>query len=64
LDALLEFGKCAACGRIMADLLSKGEPMGTVDVIAGCIELAQGETVITRNVEHYRRIPRLSVESY
>jgi len=63
---VLEFGReeCAVCGRIMAGLLSRGESIGTVDVIAGCIALAHGETVITRNVEHYRRIPGLSVESY
>jgi len=63
---VLEFGKeeCAVCGRVIASLLSRGEPIGTVDVIAGCIALAHGETVITRNTEHYRRIPGLSVESY
>ncbi len=63
---LLEFGReeCAVCGRVIAGLLSAGESIGAIDVIAGCLALAHGETVITRNVEHYRRIPGLSVESY
>jgi len=63
---ILELGteESLVCGRVMADLLSKGEPIGTMDVIAGCIALAHGETVVTRETEHYRRIPGLRVESY
>ena len=63
---VLEFGKeeCAVCGRMIASLLSRGEPIGTADMIAGCIALAHAQTMITRNTEHYRRIPGLSVESY
>jgi tRNA(fMet)-specific endonuclease VapC len=63
---LLELGaeECKRCGYVVADLVSRGEPIGTMDVIAGGIALCHGERVITRNVKHYRRITGLDVEAH
>ena len=64
--SLLELGseECKRCGYVIADLVSRGEPIGTMDTIAGRIALCHGERVITKNVKHYRRISGLDVEGY
>ena len=63
---LLELGReeSRICGSIIAEMLSKGEPIGTMDVIAGCIALCHGERMVTRDAKHYRRIEGLNLETY
>lgn len=63
---LLELGReeSRVCGSIMSAMLSKGKPIGTMDVIAGCIALCHGERMVTRDARPYRRIEGLNMETY
>ncbi len=63
---LLELGReeSRVCASIISKMLSEGEPIGTMDVIAGCVALSHGETMVTRNARHYRRIEGLNIETY
>ncbi|MBK8998975.1 MAG: type II toxin-antitoxin system VapC family toxin [Myxococcales bacterium] len=45
-------------------LRSSGRLIGTNDLWIGCTALASGLPLLTRNVEHFRRIPRLEVVAY
>ena len=48
-------------GRIYAELEAKGQPIGLRDALTGAIALMKGYALVTRNVEHLRRIPGLTV---
>ena len=48
-------------GRIYAELEAKGQPIGLRDALIGAIALMNGYALVTRNVEHLRRIPGLTV---
>jgi len=50
-------------GRVYAELEEGGEPIGLRDALIGAISLTRGYPIVTRNVEHLRRIPGLSVMS-
>ena len=51
-------------GRIVADLERQGRPVGHMDSMVGAISHLAGETIVTRNVRHFSRIPGLSVDSW
>jgi len=51
-------------GELQAQLIKAGEIIGHVDVTIAAIAMTQGETLITKNVKHFRRIPGLRVEDY
>jgi len=64
---VLPFERSAALesGKILADLLKQGTPIGSRDVMIAGISLANGiDRVLTRNVKHFKAIPRIIVESY
>ena len=46
--------------RISVTLSKKGEMIGYFDELIGSMTLARNETLITRNVRHYEKIPNLS----
>jgi tRNA(fMet)-specific endonuclease VapC len=37
---------------------------GRADLLIGCIALAQGATLVTRNYDHFRLIPGLKIENW
>jgi tRNA(fMet)-specific endonuclease VapC len=64
---VLPFGRSAALesGRILADLLQRGIPVGSRDVMIAGVALAYGiPRILTRNTKHFRPISRITVESY
>jgi tRNA(fMet)-specific endonuclease VapC len=51
--------------EILAELLSKGTPIGTRDVMIAGTALSKGiNRVLTRSVQHFEHISRISVETY
>ncbi len=64
---VLPFERSAALesGKILAQLLAKGNPIGSRDVMIAGVSLANGiQRVLTRNVRHFKVIPRMDVETY
>jgi tRNA(fMet)-specific endonuclease VapC len=53
-----------AAARIRADLEQKGTPIGPYDVLIAGTAVANGGTLVTRNVREFRRVPGLAVESW
>jgi predicted nucleic acid-binding protein len=51
-------------GRIVRHLRATGQLIGTNDLWIAATGLAYQMTVVTRNVEHFRRVPHLDVEGY
>jgi tRNA(fMet)-specific endonuclease VapC len=54
------------CGRRgqPSALWSVGKPIEAEDVLIGASVLSRGLTVVTHNVNHFRRIPGLKVEDW
>jgi predicted nucleic acid-binding protein len=64
---ILPFERSASLesARILADLLNRGSPVGTRDVMIAGTALSKGiKRVLTRNTKHFDRIPTISPESY
>lgn len=57
-----EVAKIAA--EIDATLALKGLSISLTDVIIAATTLHYKLTLVTRNVEHFKRIPKLSIETY
>jgi tRNA(fMet)-specific endonuclease VapC len=51
-------------GRITRHLRGLGQLIGTNDLWIAATALAHGMPVVTRNVQHFRRVPHLEVETY
>jgi predicted nucleic acid-binding protein len=51
-------------GEVRAELEHRGTPLGDANLRIGAIALARGLTVVTGNVRHFQRIPRLTVENW
>lgn len=51
-------------GQTRAELERKGISIGDADLRIAAIALARGLTVITGNVNHFRRVPGLPVENW
>ncbi len=51
-------------GDVLADLEMRGETIGVEDVLIGATALANGLTVVTRNLRHFQRIQGLKTESW
>ncbi|HZS33449.1 MAG TPA: PIN domain-containing protein [Methylomirabilota bacterium] len=51
-------------GDVMARLSATGRRIDVEDVLIGATALARGLTVVTNNLDHFRRIPRLTVEDW
>lgn len=50
--------------EILSRLLNGGTPIDLRDAIIGGIALNEGYTLITRNIDHFKRITGLSVEMW
>lgn len=53
-----------AAGRIRADLAARGTPVGPYDVLIAGQGLARDLTVVTRNVDEFRRVMGLRIEDW
>lgn len=51
-------------GEILSELLRIGTPIDLRDAIIAGITLVNGYTLVTRNIEHFRRITGLSTETW
>jgi len=60
LDLTLECSRRS--GEILSELLRSGTPIGLRDAIIAGIALVGGYTLVTRNIEHFKRITGLSIE--
>lgn len=53
---------------IAADLLAylerRGEPIGLPDALIAATALESGLTMVTANIRHFRRIPKLRIENW
>ncbi len=54
----------AEYGSIRAALEAAGRPIGPNDLLIGAHARALGATVVTGNIDEFRRIPGLSVENW
>jgi len=52
------------CGRVAADLASRGEALDVKDVLIAGVALMHREAIVTRNVGHFGRVPGLRVEQW
>ena len=50
--------------QIHAQLLKNGTPVGDMDVLIACIVLNQNETLVTRNIKHFSKIPLLKIKDW
>jgi tRNA(fMet)-specific endonuclease VapC len=57
-EAAIEYGK------IRADLERRGILIGDADIRIAAIALARDLTVITANINHFRRVPGLTTENW
>jgi tRNA(fMet)-specific endonuclease VapC len=63
---LLEFSTqaCERFGRARSELESTRTPIGDFDIMIAAIALAHNQTLLTKDVEHFQRIPSLTVETW
>ena len=54
-------GSAELAGQVFAELEAEGKRIDVRDLFIGCIALSKGFTVVTRNKDHFQRIPRLHV---
>jgi len=50
--------------EILSELLRTGTPIDLRDAIIAGIALVSGYTLVTKNIEHFRRITGLSIETW
>jgi predicted nucleic acid-binding protein len=55
---------CERFGRVRSELESAGTPIGDFDIMIAAIALAHNQAVLTNDVEHFQRIPGLTVETW
>lgn len=53
-----------AAGRLSAELIFAGEPIGQMETLIGAIARHHGEPIVTRNRKHFDRISGLVVREY
>ena len=52
-------------GKILSVLSGEGKMIDVIDRMIGAIAVVNGcDTIVTRNVDHFNRIPDLNVETY
>lgn len=49
---------------VLAGLRRRGSEIATMDLLIGCVALAQAAPLATRNGRHFQRIPGLEVLTY
>ena len=64
--AILELDDSAAryFGKMRAELQRQGKLVGDLDILIGGIALANGHSVLTRNVDHFSRLLGVKVIAY
>jgi len=62
LDLTLESSRRS--GEILSELLRSGTSIGLKDAIIAGMALVGGYTLVTRNIEHFKRITGLSIETW
>jgi tRNA(fMet)-specific endonuclease VapC len=55
---------CVHAGELDAELVKAGQQIGLVDLMIASIAIENSETLITRNLRHFQRIPGLVVTDY
>ena len=63
---ILDFDDTAArvFGEVVGELLARGAPIGDMDALIAAVAIRHNQTVITRNVRHFRGVPGLRVMGY
>ncbi len=56
--------EAVVAGDTMAHLWARGQVIDVEDVLIGATAVARNLTVVTNNVDHFRRVPRLHVEDW
>ncbi len=51
-------------GRLCTELSSRGETTPDFDVLIASIAIANGESLVTRNAKHFKKIRELEVEKW
>jgi tRNA(fMet)-specific endonuclease VapC len=51
-------------GRVLAGLQRRGEAIATMDLLIAASALAEGAPLVTRNTNHFGRVPDLTVLGY
>src|SRR5262245_26097285 len=51
-------------GRVASGLMARGTPIGQIDAMLAAHALHLGVVMVTRNLTHFRVVPRLRVESW
>lgn len=54
---------CRIAGRVGAELIARGEPLGASDLFIAAVSLRYGQPLITRD-RGFTRVPGLRVETY
>lgn len=61
----LDAGAAFEAGKILGALSREGQIIDVLDGMIGAIALVNGcDTIVTRNLDHFNRIPDLNVETY
>lgn len=60
----LDHESAILAGNIEAELILAGETIPPVDIMIGAIARQHHETLLTRNVKHFKRIPGLNIKAY
>ena len=51
-------------GKLSIDFRKKGNDIGDFDLLIASIALTHGEPLLTKNANHFSRVPGLAVETY
>jgi len=57
-------GVASNYGRIKSHLESKGEPVDDADLLIASIALTNGSTLVTNNIDHFKKVPGLKFENW
>ena len=60
----LDESSATLAADIQVSLILAGEMIPVTDIMVGAIALANNEPLVTRNVKHFRRIPKLDIRTY
>jgi tRNA(fMet)-specific endonuclease VapC len=63
---LLEFTShaCEIYGKLANELKSLGRKIGDLDTLIACVALSHNESILTANVNHFRKVPGLIVKNW
>jgi len=51
-------------GGVVGALERRGQPISDMDALIASVALENDELLVTRNIRHFQRVPRLRVEGY